>query len=62
MTKSIFASKTFWLGAATSLFGSFQIYVNENATNDPLYLVVVGLLTIAARFVTRDPVSITGKK
>lgn len=62
VSKSLFASKTFWLGAGISLFGSFQMYVNENAANDPLYLVAAGLLTIVARLITKEPVHITKEK
>ena len=64
--KSLFASKTFWLGVAQILAGLVEIVdliqLNVFAGNGGGWAAVIsGVITIGLRWVTKQPVSVSGK-
>lgn len=61
-TKSIFASKTFWVNAITILLAIFAITDPAAIGINPAhFLWAAGVLNIFLRYLTNQPVSITGK-
>lgn len=61
-TKSIFASKLFWLGVVQIITGVLQLIGTEVLMSDGAGwgAVASGALTIIFRIVTKQPVSMTG--
>lgn len=58
MSKSIFASKTFYLGLVIALVGAVNTFVNQHATGDNYFEIVSGLLVVVNRFLTKVSVSV----
>lgn len=58
MSKSIFLSKTFWLGFISVAFGAFQAYTNEQASGDNYFEMVSGTLVVLNRLLTKVAVHI----
>ena len=54
--KSIWKSRTFWLGAAIAGLGGFQQFLAENSATDPIILMISGILVIIIRKITTEPV------
>lgn len=64
--KSIFLSKMFWLGMAEILTGISTLATDLSATleaGEPISwaLIAKGIITIVLRYVTKQPVTVTGK-
>jgi len=63
-TKSIFASKTAWAGAAITVLGGLQALDWAQLITDPriagLVASGIGTLMIVLRFMTSQPVTVTG--
>ena len=57
--KSIFASKTFWLGVATFLIGGLEA-IKSFLTPEQVGIVimVIGILGIIVRYLTTEPVQV----
>lgn len=61
MVKSIFVSKTFWVGILEIVFGLVGYFMNWIPQDMAWTLVVTGAAAVGLRFNTSVPVSITGK-
>ena len=65
MMKSIFASKTFWaniVAIIATVAGMFGLDLGlDAATQAQIVTGVMAIVNIALRFVTDEPVSLTGK-
>lgn len=62
--KSIFSSRTFWLGAAEILTGVGALATDLSSTleaGEPISWLLIGkgVITIVLRYVTKQPVSVT---
>lgn len=61
MIKSIFASKTFWVGVLEIAFGGVGFLFHWLDQQTAWALVVSGLAAVGLRFNTSQPVSLSGK-
>lgn len=63
-TKSIFRSKTAWVGAAVSIVGALQavnwVHLIPNTEWAGGIASVLGVVMIVLRFMTSQPVTVTG--
>jgi len=54
--KSLFASKTFWLGTALVAYNAVLAYLQEFSSSDPVVGMVAGFLVVVNRYFTDRPI------